>query len=117
MRDGTSSTGSSPTLSAAGLQRETARLHLARDRIRAFDEAALSPGQRYEREYVLDAIERDLFWQETMRWPTVNPGYYGWPLDPNVYVAREYAPLADRLRAYIAYAKAVPAPLRRSGRT
>lgn len=101
--------GKLPDLSAAGLQRETARLHLARDRIRAFDEAALSPGQRYEREYVLDAIERDLFWQETMRWPTVNPGYYGWPLDPNVYVAREYAPLADRLRAYIAYAKAVPA--------
>jgi uncharacterized protein (DUF885 family) len=101
--------GKLPDLSAAGLQRETARLHLARDRIRAFDEAALSPEQRYEREYVLDAIERDLFWQETMRWPTVNPGYYGWPLDPNVYVAREYAPLADRLRAYIAYARAVPA--------
>ena len=100
--------GKMPDMSAAGLQRETARLHLARDRIRAFDETTLSHEQRYEREYVLDAIDGDLFWQETMKWPTVSPGAYGWPLDPNVYVAREYAPLADRLRAYIGYAKAVP---------
>ncbi len=100
--------GRLPDLSAEGLQREVARLHGARERIRAFDEAALAPQQRYERDYVLDVLERELFWAETMQWPTVSPGFYGWALDPNVYVAREYAPLPDRMRAYVAYAKAIP---------
>ena len=100
--------GKLPDMSAAGLQRNTARLHLARDRIRAFDEATLSAEQRYEREYVLNDIDGELFWAETMKWPTVSPGAYGWALDPNVYTTREYAPLADRLRAYIAYAKGIP---------
>ena len=95
-------------LSPEGLRAEIARMHGARDRIRAFDESTLSAEQRYEREYVLDAIDRDLFWQETMQWPAVNPGYYGGPLDPNVYVTREYAPLEQRMRAYVSYAKAVP---------
>ncbi|HUQ28863.1 MAG TPA: DUF885 domain-containing protein [Usitatibacter sp.] len=100
--------GRLPDLSAEGLQREAARLHAARDRVRAFEETALSREQRYEREYVLNEIDATLFWHETMQWPAVNPGYYGWAFDPNVYVSREYAPLADRMRAYIAYAKAVP---------
>jgi uncharacterized protein (DUF885 family) len=100
--------GKLPDLSAAGLQREAARLHTARDRVRAFDDASLGAAQRYERDYLLDAIDGDLFWQETMQWPLVNPGYYGWALDPNVYVSREYAPLPERMRAYIAYAKAIP---------
>ncbi len=100
--------GKLPDLSAAGLSREAGRLHTARDRARAFDEASLDPAQRYERDYVLNAIDGDLFWLETMQWPTVNPGYYGWAIDPNVYVTREYAPLPDRMRAYVAYAKAIP---------
>jgi uncharacterized protein (DUF885 family) len=94
--------------SPEGLRREIARLNAARERVSAFTDASLAPGQRYERDYVLDAIERDLFWQETMRWNTVSPGDYGWALDPNVYVAREYAPLAERMRAYITYARAIP---------
>jgi len=100
--------GKLPDFSAEGLRRETARLHAARDRVRSFDEAALDAAQRYERDYVLRAIEDELFWVETMQWGTVNPGFYGWAFDPNVYVAREYAPLPVRMRAYIAYAKGIP---------
>ena len=95
-------------LSAEGLRREVSRLHAARDRIRAFDESTLSAEQRYEREYVLDTLDGDLFWRETMQWPTVSPGFYAGFLDPNVYVTREYAPLEQRLRAYIAYARNIP---------
>jgi hypothetical protein len=100
--------GRLPDLSAEGLQREAARLHAARDRVRAFDATKLSREQRYEQDYVLNEIDGQLFWDETMQWPTVSPGYYGWAFDPNVYVSREYAPLPDRMRAYIAYAKAIP---------
>jgi hypothetical protein len=94
--------------SPEGLRNEIARLHLARDRAGRFDAASLSPAQRYEREYVIDAIERDLFWEETMGWKARNPGAYGWALDPNSYVSRDYAPLAERMRAYVRYARAVP---------
>ena len=94
--------------SAEGLRKEVARLHLARDRVRGFDEAALSAEQKYERQYILDAIERDLFWDETMHWQTRSPGAYGWALDPHTYVSREYAPLAERMRAYVRYARNVP---------
>ena len=100
--------GRLPDLSAEGLAREAARLHVARERVRAFEDASLDASQRYDRDYVLKEIDGRLFWLETMQWPMVNPGYYGWAFDPNVYVAREYAPLPDRLRAYIAYAKAIP---------
>jgi uncharacterized protein (DUF885 family) len=100
--------GKLPDFSAEGLRRETARLHAARDRVRSFDQAALDAAQRYEHGYVLHAIEDELFWVETMQWSVVNPGFYGWAFDPNVYVAREYAPLPVRMRAYIAYAKGIP---------
>ena len=94
--------------SPEGLRNEIARLHLARDRVRGFDPAVLSPEQKYERLYVLDAIERDLFWEETMRWKTRNPGAYGWQLDPNGYISLEYAPLRERMRAYVRYARNIP---------
>ena len=94
--------------SAEGMRNEVARLHLARDRVRGFDAAALTPAQKFERQYILDTIERDLFWEETMRWKLHNPGAYGWQLDPNVYVSREYAPLPERMRAYIRYARNIP---------
>jgi hypothetical protein len=100
--------GRLPDWSAEGMRREVSRLHAARDRAKGFAEEALAPAQRYERDYLLDAIERDLFWEETMRWKTRSPGAYGWALDPNVYVTRQYAPLAERMRAYIRYARGIP---------
>src|SRR6185369_2638424 len=54
------------------------------------------------------SVDDDLFWLETVRWPSRNPTYYSWGLDPEVYVAREYAPLAQRMRAYVAYARNIP---------
>jgi hypothetical protein len=100
--------GRLPDWSPEGLRSQVARLHAARDRVKGFADDALAPAQRYERDYVLDAIERDLFWEETMRWKTRSPGAYGWALDPGVYVTREYAPPAERMRAYIGYARAIP---------
>lgn len=95
--------------SAASLQKENLRLHAARERALAFQPEALDVRQRFERDYVVAAIDRDLFWNETAEWPYRNPMYYGRALDPDVYISREYAPLAARMRAYIAYANAVPA--------
>ena len=100
--------GKLPDWSAAGLKKEVERLHEARKRAVAFSDGALSDKQRFERDYVLAVIDRDLFWLETAEWPYRSPTFYGWGFDPQVYIAREYAPLPRRMQAYIAYARAIP---------
>ena len=101
--------GRLPDWSAAGMQREIARLHAERERAARFPIERLDANQRFERELLLAKIDADLFWLESAQSPFRNPAYYGGMLDPNVYLARPYAPPAQRLRAYLTYAKAVPA--------
>ena len=100
--------GKLPDWSAEGIKKEVQRLHSERDRAAAFKDDSLDERQRFEREYLIAQIDKDLFWLDSAQWPFKNPQFYTDPLDPNVYVSREYAPLADRLRAYTNYAKAIP---------
>jgi hypothetical protein len=103
--------GQLPDWSAEGIAAEIRRLHGQQAKAMAFDAAGLDERQRFEREYLLAQVDKDLFWQESARWPFRNPYWYADALDPNVYVSREYAPLEQRLAAYIAYARAVPRAL------
>jgi uncharacterized protein (DUF885 family) len=103
--------GKLPDWSTEGLSREIHRLHAERDRVNDFDDSALDKRQRLERDYVLSVIDADLFWLESAEWPLRCPQFYADGIDPDVYVSREYAPLDQRLRAYVAYAKAIPAAL------
>ena len=100
--------GRLPDWSAAGLKSEVERLQQARKGALGFKDGVLTDKQRFERDYVIATIDRDLFWLETANWPSRSPTYYSWGIDPGVYITREYAPLAQRMRAYIAYAKAIP---------
>jgi hypothetical protein len=100
--------GDMPDLSAAGIAKEIARLKRCRSQAAAFDPAMLDPEQRFEREYLLDVIDTDLFWLDRARFPFRNPAWYIDLLDPNVYLARNYAPLATRMQGYIGYARAIP---------
>jgi hypothetical protein len=68
----------------------------------------LDERQRFERDYLVSLIDGDLFWLGSAQWPYKNPMFYSRALDPNAYVTRTYAPLAQRLCAYITYAKAIP---------
>jgi hypothetical protein len=101
--------GKLPDWSAEGFAKETRRLHAEKDRVTSFQNSALSERQRFEREYVASVIDGDLFWLESAEWPFRCPQYYADGIDPDVYVSREYAPLDQRLKAYTAYAKAIPA--------
>jgi hypothetical protein len=101
--------GKLPDWSVEGIKKEVQRLRAERERATAFKEESLDDRQRFEREYLVARVDQDLFWLESVEWPFRNPKFYGDSLDPNVYVSREYAPLADRLRAYTDYARAVPA--------
>lgn len=74
----------------------------------AFDSAGMTPEQRFERAYLIAVMRGNLFFLETADQPHTNPAFYVGNLDPSVYVTRPYAPPAQRLRAYIAYLRAVP---------
>ena len=100
--------GKLPDWSAEGFAREAKRLHAEKDRVAGFQDSTLSERQRFEREDVASVIDADLFWIESAEWPFRSPQFYADSIDPDVYVSREYAPLDQRLKAYTAYAKAIP---------
>ena len=96
--------------SEAGLRRQIDFLREAIAEAGAFDAAQLSTAQNFERDYLASAARRELFWLEDADQPHLNlTWYFDNGLDPNVYVTRPYADTATRLRAFIAYARAIPA--------
>jgi hypothetical protein len=100
--------GQMPDWSAAGIAREVTRLGTARQQAQAFNPAALTPSQRFERQYVISVTTSQLFWLDHAKAPFVNPAWYIDRLDPEVYLSRNYAPLATRMQAYIGYARQIP---------
>ncbi|HKP47856.1 MAG TPA: DUF885 domain-containing protein, partial [Pyrinomonadaceae bacterium] len=100
--------GKLPDFSSQGLTAEIKRLHEIKDRIAGFQDGSLNERQRFERDYVLSVVDGDLFWLESAEWPYRSPQFYADSIDPDVYVSREYAPLAQRMRAYTSYARAIP---------
>lgn len=101
--------GKLPDWSAAGIRADVQWLHDQHDQAERFDEKTLSTEQRFERQYLLTRIDTDLFWAEEAEQPFTNPSYYVGTLDPSVYLTRPYAPAETRLKAFISYARAVPA--------
>ena len=100
--------GQMDDVSAAGIAAEVSRLQRLRAENQGFDSAALTPDERFEREYLLTVIDGDLFWLERARSPFTNPAWYIDRLDPDVYLNRDYAPLRKRMQGYIGYARAIP---------
>ncbi|WP_422396585.1 DUF885 domain-containing protein [Sphingomonas profundi] len=102
--------GRLPDWSDAGLKATGDYLRAAIAKAKTFPDAALNPDQRLERDYLVKVAEGRLFWLEDADQPHRNPAYYiGNGLDPNVYIARPYADKATRMKAFIAYARRVPA--------
>ena len=91
-----------------GLKKEITRLKTERDKASAFKDADLDERQRFERDYLISQIDKDLFWRDTADQPHTNPYYYADSIDPDVYVSRPYAPLETRIKSYTVYAKNVP---------
>jgi hypothetical protein len=100
--------GQMPDWSAAGIAKEVARLQTVRMQAAGFNASTLTPSQRFERQYVLYVTANDLFWLDHAKFPFTNPAWYIGHLDPEVYLSRDYAPLATRMKGYIGYARAIP---------
>jgi Bacterial protein of unknown function (DUF885) len=101
--------GQMPDLSKAGIDAEVTRLRAARAGALAIDAAGMSNVQKFERDYPVSVIDGNLFWYSKAEAPFRNPTWYVNQLDPDIYLSRAYAPLDERLRGYIGYAKAIPA--------
>ncbi|MBA3344501.1 MAG: DUF885 domain-containing protein [Gemmatimonadales bacterium] len=103
--------GGWPDWSEAGLEGWVGRLHALRDGAVDFRLPPADSTRRLERDYLVSRIDDDLFWLEQADWPRRNPEWYSDQIDPNVYLAREYAPLPQRMRAFIRYAEGLPRAL------
>lgn len=106
--------GKLPDFTTAGFDKEIARLHAARTRAQGFSTASLDSSQQFEQQYVLASIDSNLFWLESARAPYRDPYFYSDPLEPEVYLTRPYAPLDQRMRAFVAYEHALPAALQQT---
>jgi hypothetical protein len=105
--------GRLPDYSPESMQSTIGWLHAQRDTIAAFpDAAAGKPGldetQRFQRDYLLAVIDAQLFWLEESGFAHKNPALYTGDLSPSMYLTREYAPLPQRMAAFVQYQEALP---------
>jgi len=104
--------GMLPDWSAEGIAGEIARLKQAREDALAFSDAGLGDEGQFQRDYLIAAIDRALFWLDKAEWPFVNPAFYfDWmsdTLDPAPYIALDYAPLEERMKSYTRFAANIP---------
>ncbi|MFC5526169.1 DUF885 domain-containing protein [Rhodanobacter ginsengisoli] len=103
--------GQLPDYSPDGLKAMAAWLHAQRNAFAAFTDDQLDAQGRFQRDYVLAVIDGQLFWLEDSGAPYSNPAYYTDALSPSMYVTRPYAPLAQRMAAFVSYEEALPRAL------
>lgn len=95
--------------SPAGLKAQSDFLHQAITDAQAYDKAQMEPADAFERDYLIAVARGKLFWLDDADQPHTNPAYYvGNGLDPNVYIARPYAPAKVRMEALIKFFRQVP---------
>ena len=104
--------GKLPDWSTEGIAAEIDRLEGLRQQAVAFEDSAMLPEYRFQRDYLIGRIDHDLFWLRDARRPFTNVTYYfDSGLDPSTYITVPYAPPEVRLRAFIDYLKAIPGAL------
>jgi hypothetical protein len=103
--------GKLPDYSPAALKADADWLHAQRDRFAAMTDDRLDEKGRFQRDYVLAIIDGQLFWLEDSGFAYSNPAFYTGDLSPSMYLTRPYAPLPQRMAAFVAYQEALPKAL------
>jgi uncharacterized protein (DUF885 family) len=103
--------GKLPDYSPAGLKATADWLHGQHQAFSAFTDDKLDTQGRFQRDYVLAVIDAQLFWLEDSGAPYNNPTWYTGDLSPSMYLTRPYAPLAQRMAAFVNYQEALPGAL------
>ncbi len=100
--------GRMPDWSRSAIEADVIRLRAQLAELAGFELASLTPEQRLERQYLEWVIESEIFWRAEAESPFRNPAWYIERLDPSMYLTRDYAPLATRLRGFLGYVRAIP---------
>ena len=100
--------GKLPDWSPAGLKASADWLHAQRDRFATFGDDRLDTVHKFRRDYALAVIDGALFWLEDSGFAYGNPAFYTGDLSPSMYLTRPYAPLPQRMDAFIRYQQALP---------
>jgi uncharacterized protein (DUF885 family) len=100
--------GKLPDWSAEGLKAQIDYRKKAIADVTAMDASKLTAPQKFERDYLIAAMTKELFWMEDADQPHLNPAFYIDSLDPDVYISRPYADAPTRMKAFITYANAIP---------
>jgi hypothetical protein len=100
--------GQLPDTSRLGVAAEVERLRAQRRKAVAFFESRLGAEERFQRDYIVSVIDRDLYWLDSARRPFWNPAFYVDALEPSTYVTREYASPDVRMAAFTRYVGEVP---------
>ena len=100
--------GKLPDWSADGLKETIGWMHAQRNGFTAFTDDKLDNTQRFQREYVLAVIDKQLFWLEDSGFVHNNPAFYADGISPSMYLTRDYAPLPQRMAAFVAYEDNLP---------
>lgn len=99
--------GMVPDLSQDAIQKEWAWTEAKRETALKFPDEELSEAQQFERDYLVAELDGTLYWLEDVRLPAKSVTYYTGAIS-TVYVTREYAPLAVRMKAFTSMAGQVP---------
>ena len=95
-------------LSRPSLDAELARLKSFDQQLSASDTKLLSTRAAYDYRILRNAIRREIFGFEQMQIHSQNPMTYASTLDVNIYIKRNFAPLADRVHSIIAILNQAP---------
>lgn len=101
--------GQLPDWSENGIKAQIAMRKKAVAGARAVDATAMSDAEKFERDYLINVMDGELFWLEEADWPHKDPAFYVGALDPSTYVTRPYADASTRMKAFINYAERIPA--------
>lgn len=94
--------------SQGSIETEHQRLKTFDARLAALNAAQLSPRSSFDYRLLRSAIKRELFSFEEMQSYSRNPMTYAGALDVNIYIKRDFAPLADRVASLTAILNQAP---------
>ena len=100
--------GKFPDFRGVSIQAEVGRLHSFQKQLEEIDHEKLSAASLLDWKLMRQQVRLNLFQMEEAGTFDKNPMTYAGALDLNVYLKRDFAPLADRLRDIVETEKQVP---------
>lgn len=103
--------GQLPDIRPESIAAEIRWLKQRRADTEAYFDKTLEGSEKFELSYLISEIDSQLFFLEESGFLQTNPVIYAFAVDPSIYLSLEYAPLAERMRAFTRHATATPAYL------